>query len=356
MSWPPARHPQVLVIGPHGLTGGAIARQLHDSGAWSVTTASRGGRSPQLRRSTHVSADLLDPETTRLKFAGLQDVTHLVYAAYTERSTMAETTGPNLAMLTNALDGLRDSGAQLSRVVLIGGGKSYGAHLGAYKTPAKESDPRLMGPIFYNEQEDLLGERGNVEGFNWTVLRPDVVIGPSLGSPMNLLVSIGVYAAISKASGAPLRFPGSLAAWSSLQQFTDVDLLASAARWALIDDSAVNEVFNVLNGDQFRWEQLWPEIAQVFDMATAEPQPMKLVEQMADKSALWDKLVATEGLKPTNYEELTSWPFVDGLLNSGFDMVQSTIKIRQAGFSDCVDSHTSFVEKLNWLRNALYLP
>ena len=28
-----------------------------------------------------------------------------------------------------------------------------------YKTPAKESDPRLLGPIFYNDQEDLVAAR-----------------------------------------------------------------------------------------------------------------------------------------------------------------------------------------------------
>ncbi len=141
-----------------------------------------------------------------------------------------------------------------------------------------------------------------------------------------------------------------------MHQFTDADLLASAAAWALTSPSAANEIFNVLNGDQFRWQHLSPDIADVFDLETAEPQPMKLVEQMADKSAAWTGMVATEGSRATAYGDLTSWSFVDGVWNSGFDMVQSTIKIRQAGFADCVDSHVSIVGKLTHLRRARYLP
>ena len=65
------------------------------------------------------------------------------------------------------------------------------------------------------------------------MLRPDVVIGFSTGSPMNLLTAIAVFAALSKDAGVPLRFPGSAAAWRALHQFTDADLLASATEWAL---------------------------------------------------------------------------------------------------------------------------
>ena len=39
-----------------------------------------------------------------------------------------------------------------------------------------------------------------------------------------------------------------------------------------------------------------------------------------------------------------------------YDLVQSTIKIRQAGFAGCVDSHASFVGHLRRLREARYLP
>jgi len=351
---------QVLVIGPHGVTGRAIAEQLSASAEWNPTTASRRGAPSRSAEGSagapHVSVDLLDATASAAAFAHLGHVTHLVHAAYVERPTMAETTAPNLAMLANTLDALRGAGAAVQRVVLIGGGKSYGEHLGPYKTPAKESDPRVLGPIFYNDQEDLLADRSATDGFTWTVLRPDVVIGFNTGSPMNLLMSIAVFAALSKDAGVPLRFPGSAQAWTALHQFTDADLLAAATQWALSSDTATNEIFNVLNGDQFRWQHLWPDIARDFDMPTAAPQPMSLADQMADKEAAWDALVSRHHLQPTPYDQVASWAFADGIWSAGFDMVQSTIKIRRAGFAGCVDSHQSLLGHLARLRELRYVP
>ena len=187
-------------------------------------------------------------------------------------------------------------------------------------------------------------------------LRPDVAIGFGLGSPMNLLGAIGVYAALSKAEGVPLRFPGAPGTWTALHQFTDTDLLASAVRWALDAGTARNEVFNVTNGDNFRWQHLWADIAAVFDMPTAVPQPMRLAVQMADRSAAWDALTVRHGLREVPYRQIASWEFADGVWWSDYDMVQSTIRIRQAGFTDCVDSHHSITSKLRHLREQRYLP
>lgn len=346
--------PTVLIIGPHGVVGGAIARNLSADETWDVITASRRD-APADINAKHLSVDLLDPQAlTDAEILG--QVTHLVYAAYVERPTMAETIEPNLAMLAHVLDGFTAFGATLEHVILIGGGKSYGEHLGAYKTPAKESDPRFLGPIFYNDQEDLLVSRADRDAFTYTVLRPDVVIGFSLGSPMNLLNTIGVYASLSKAAGAPLRFPGTAGAWRALHQITDADLLASAVSWALTAEAARGEVFNVTNGDQFRWEHIWDGIADAFNMTTAAPQPMSLATQMSDKEPAWNAICAAHGLRATPYGQITSWQFADSLWSADFDMVQSTIKIRQAGFPDSLDSHHNITTKLLQLRQDKYLP
>ncbi|PZS29949.1 MAG: epimerase [Pseudonocardiales bacterium] len=351
----PARG-RVLVLGPHGVAGRAIADRIGCSADWDLITASRRPGPSQHPAHGHTSVDLLDAAATRTAFADLGPVTHLVYAAYLEHPTMAETTGPNVAMLANALDALRDANVALRRVVLIGGGKSYGEHLGPYKTPAKESDERFLGPIFYNDQEDLLAVRARAGEFTWTVLRPDAMIGYSTGSPMNLLTSIAVFAALSKDAGVPLRFPGSPQAWTALHQFTDAHLLASATQWALTAETASNQVFNVVNGDLFRWQHLWSDIAHLFDMKVAAPQPMSLVDQMADKEPAWDRLVRRHQLQPTPFAQIASWGFADGIWNSDFDMVQSTIKIRQAGFHDCIDSHDCLTRHLAWLRNHRHVP
>jgi hypothetical protein len=173
---------------------------------------------------------------------------------------------------------------------------------------------------------------------------------------MNIVMSLGVYAALSKEAGVPLRFPGSHAAWTALHQVTDADLLAAAVEWALTSPRSAAEIFNVTNGDNFRWQHLWDDIATVFDMPTAAPQPMSLVEQMADKGPQWERVARRHGLVATDYAAVSSWPFADAVLSTGYDMVQSTVKIRQAGFADCIDTHASVVGHLTRLREHGYLP
>lgn len=343
-----------LVAGAHGVVGGAVVRALAKHGSDVVTVARRGPVTVDgARVGEHVTVDLTDRDATSAALAG-SDVDTVVFAAYIERPTMAETVAPNVAMLANLLDALTDS--PLRQVVLIGGGKSYGEHLGYYKTPAKESDPRFLGPIFYNDQEDLLAAHADRHGYTWTVLRPDAVIGPAVGSPMNMLSGIAVYATICKHLGVPLRFPGTDSAWTALHQATDARIVAEAAVWALRSPNAEGEVFNVTNGDNFRWQHLWPDIAAAFGMETAAPQPMSLHTQMADKAEVWDRIVAEHSLRPLSLKQAVSWPFTDGWFANDTDMVQSTVKIRQAGFGDCIDTHRSFVENLEFLRALNLIP
>ncbi|GLV79189.1 SDR family oxidoreductase [Streptomyces hygroscopicus] len=347
-----------LVVGAHGVIGGAVVRRLVAEGRHVVTLARRG--KARLEDGTevadHVQVDLLDASAARARLGDRADITEIVYAGYTERETMAATVAPNVAMLRHVLEAVHASPSELRQVVLIGGGKSYGEHLGVYKTPAKESDPRFLGPIFYNDQEDLLHEDAERHGYAWTVLRPDAVIGLSFGSPMNMLTGVAVYAGVCRHLGVPLRFPGTLKAWSALHQATDASIIAGAVHWALESAAACGEVFNVTNGDHFRWQHLWPEIGAFFGMETAPPQPMSLAEHMADKDGVWDDIVARHRLRPEPMENVAAWPFVDGWFSMEADMVQSTIKIRQAGFADCLDTHESFIGNLARLRELSIIP
>jgi nucleoside-diphosphate-sugar epimerase len=173
---------------------------------------------------------------------------------------------------------------------------------------------------------------------------------------MNMLMSLGVYAALCQDAGVPLRFPGTPGAWRALHQATDAELLAAAVEWALTSPTAAGEVFNVTNGDNFRWQHLWGDIAEVFGIPTADPQPMSLTEQTADKGPQWDALVHRHGLVTTDYAAVSGWPFADAVWATDYDMVQSTIKIRQAGFDGCIDTHHSVVGHLTRLRGHGYLP
>src|SRR5277367_6167125 len=349
---------QILLVGPYGVLGTGVVDAVAGNPKWGITTAARRAVPTYRARAAprHVSVDLMDREGTTKAYSSLDEVTDLVFAAYVEKPTMAETVEPNARMLKNTLDALGARNVPLRRIVLAGGAKSYGFSLGGFNAPAKESQPRLIAPIHYHQQEDILGEWAAKNGVGWTVLRPHLVMGPSLNSPMNLVTSLATYAAMSRELGIPLRFPGRQAGWNTLQETTDAELFGRATLWALTDDRARNEVFNVSNGDVYRWRQLWNELADFYDLPIAEPLAMSTASEMSEKAPLWDSLVARYGLHATPYDQIANWAFVDWMLNFGEETIQSTIKIRQAGVADCIDTHQSFRRQLTRLRDMRIVP
>ncbi len=183
---------EILLVGPYGVLGTGVIDAVAANPAWRITTAARRP-APTYRTQTpprHISVDLMDREGTINAFSNLDTVTDLVYAAYVEKSTMAETVEPNARMLANTLEALAARNVPLRRIVLAGGAKSYGFSLGAFNAPAKETEPRLIAPIHYHQQEDIVADWSNKNGASWTALRPHLVMGPSLNSPMNLVTSL----------------------------------------------------------------------------------------------------------------------------------------------------------------------
>lgn len=348
-------HRTVLVAGTQGVIGRAAASHLAAQPGTTVYGLSRrtGAGLPGVEE---VSVDLLQPGDVRSKLGAIDGVTHIVFAAYIEKATAAERSEINLALLRNLLDVVEAGSPGLRHVTFYQGGKAYGADLGPFKTPAREDDPRLMPPNFYYDQEDFLRERSAGKSWSFTALRPEAVCGFAVGNPMNLTMVIAVYAALSKELGLPLRFPGPEAAYRALYQVTSADILAEAADWAGRTDAARGEIFNITNGDYFRWQHMWPKIARTFRMEVADPVPMPLTTYMADKGPLWARMTEKYGLRPIPYETLVSWPFGDFLFNSGFDNVSSTIKARRAGFGACIDTEDMFTTFFDRLRRQRVLP
>ena len=101
-----------------------------------------------------------------------------------------------------------------------------------------------------------------------------------------------------------MRFPGTPTAYTALYQVTSADILARATEWATTSESAANEIFNVTNGDYFRWIHLWPALARYFDMPCGDPLPLRLTEQMADKELIWNRITERHGLEPIPYSQI----------------------------------------------------
>ena len=99
-----------------------------------------------------------------------------------------------------------------------------------------ETAPPLIVPIHYHQQEDILADWCEKNGASWTVLRPHLVMGPSLNSPMNLVTGLLPTPAMSRELGLPLRYPGRREGWNKLQETTDAELFGRATLWALGED------------------------------------------------------------------------------------------------------------------------
>ena len=110
-----------------------------------------------------------------------------------------------------------------------------------------------------------------------------LIVGDSVGSAMNVIPALGVYAAMMRRAGKTrLDHPGGV---GRVAQAVDADLLARAIAWSGEAETAKNEIFNVTNGDVFVWPNVWPAIADALGFEPGEPVPLALEAMRAAASA-----------------------------------------------------------------------
>eukprot|EP00883_Tetradesmus_obliquus_P006071 jgi/Sobl393_1/1653/SZX78613.1 len=276
-----------LVTGATGLVGRYLVMHLAQLGSWKVYAVSRKDKlqydeMPDGLGDTVTAVqvtDLLDANAVSTALSQLPDVTHIFHCAYlTSGSDQHKDAVDNLALLKHVVEAIEaaqssDGGSgKLQHVYVQAGAKWYGQHLGKYKTPAKESDPRYMTPNSYYDMVDYAQARVAAgASWTWSALLPNPVIGYSPGSYMNLLNAIAAYAALCKEAKLPF--------------------------------------------------------AQAVSLATAMTTP--------DKQQAWQVLLQQQQLQSpaaAAYEKLVPWRFVDFCFGMGWDYFQSVTKLRRAGF------------------------
>jgi nucleoside-diphosphate-sugar epimerase len=342
---------KAVVVGALGVIGRYIVEKLASLPDWEVVGLSRR-KGEDRDRVRYLSVDLLSAKPS------VEDATHVFYAAFQPAPGAAADYAKNIPanrdMLIHSVSQLAKQSEKLERVVLVTGTKYYGSHLGPYKTPAKESDPRHEGPNYYFDQVDWLADFQRGKRWSWTELRPQTLCGFAPGTAMSIVPVIAVYAAICKELGQPLRFPGT--AWRSLYQVTESAHFAEAALWAATEPRCANQAYNITNGDYFRWCNVWPRIAEVFALPPGNPEKISLVETMADKAPLWEKMVQKHGLQPYRFDQIAAWPFGDYVFSCNWDVMSDLTKSREHGFQRVVDSEEMFVRLLRRFREERIVP
>ena len=337
---------KVAVVGASGVVGRALVEHLMLS---EIPVVGLSRRPPaDLADAAFQPLDLnSQTECEQMAESTLSDATHLVYAALFEKPGLIsgwqeqDQMQTNLAMLRNLLDPLKGSGT-LRHVTLLQGTKAYGAHVEPMKIPGVESDPRHLHENFYWLQEDYLRDLCRDTDLQFTIWRPQVIFGHALHAPMNMLAAVGVYAALQKSEGLPLTYTGGS---SGVSEAIDADLLARAISFSFDNSAFTNQTFNITNGDVFRWQDTWPALAEIFGMETGEPVRRLLSESLYEKEDNWSRLVTQHGLRPHTIRELVgdSFFYADAMFNAYGHAapppaILSTIKLRNAGFTECVDT------------------
>jgi nucleoside-diphosphate-sugar epimerase len=344
-----------LVIGATGVSGRALLDELETRAEWNVYAASRSVPD-WTTRARHVAVDLSDAAKAHEALATFTDVTHVFHCAYVDRPSWIDQAAPNAALLRNAVEALEPVAKDLAHVCLLQGTKYYGAHLGAFRTPAKEHHDRAFPPNFYYLQQDFLTERQKGKAWTWSCARPHTICGFALGNPLNLISVLGVYATISRHFGLPLRYPGSPVGFGKIYQVSDAGLLARAMLWMATEPRCANQAFNITNGDYVRFENLWPVFADYFGMAAGRVHQVDLKLMMSDKEPVWNDLVARHDLAPNPFARVADWNYANYAFRFDWDIMSDTLKARLHGFHECMDTEGMFIRLFDRLREQRVIP
>jgi nucleoside-diphosphate-sugar epimerase len=354
----------ILIAGATGLIGAAAIEHFGALPDWSVTAISR--RTPPARSGVrHLSVDQTDAEACSQALGQTQGITHVLYAALYEKPDLVagwrdeEQMATNLAMLRNLVNALEVRAPGLRHITILQGTKAYGSHIEPAPVPAKERAPRHPHKSFYWLQEDFLRELKPKRGWNFSILRPQLVLGHAVNSPMNVIAAVGAYAAIQRELGRPLSFPGG---GMYVYGASDSRLIARAVEFVGTHEISAGETYNIVNGDVWSWRGSWGRIAAHFGMETGEPAPQRLAQSMPAHEALWERITARYSLERLPLSQLigSSWQFTDGSFAYGKEQpahsLLSGIKLRQHGFNDCLDTEDAVIHWLDRMQREKLLP
>ena len=350
---------EALIVGVTGIAGNNIAQVLLADG-WKVHGLSRTA-AHAIPGVNHLFADVLDQASVERAIEGLP-ITHMFFCTWSRQNTEADNCRVNGAMIENVLSAMRIT-TTLEHAVLITGLKHYLGPFESYAstpmdTPFRETQERLPIQNFYYEQEDILFKHAKERNFTWSVHRPHTMIGYAVGNVMNIGMTLAVYASICKETGAPFVFPGSPEQYNGVTDVTDARILANHAVWSATAVEAQNQAFNTVNGDVFRWRQLWKHIADYFGLEDpGYPEKISPLEaKMGSADEIWLRIVEKYNLQNFAATHIASWWHTDADLGRQVETFADMGKSRRAGFKEVQVTFDSFTDLFDRLRSEKIIP
>lgn len=363
---------RVLVVGATGNVGHAATERFLSDESFDVVALSRRRPDfPTRDRYRHFSVDLRSADRVDAVVREAGPISHVVYAALHEQPSLIsgwtdqEQIAANRGMFANVLAALRSACSPLVHISVLQGTKAYGYHVAKMRIPGKERQPRVPHENFYWEQEDLLTGAAAQAGYAYTIFRPQFIFGGVTGVAMNLIPVIGVYAALCRELDQSFSYPGGP---SYVAEAADSRLLANALHWAASSPAAANETFNITNGDVFEWRDLWPSLASMLGVEPGPDEYRSIAAWLPEQEDVWSRVVSRHGLRRLSLREIVglSHQYADDafaystdrkpLASRATPVLLSTVKLRQAGFTECIDTEDMFEYWFKRLRAETVLP
>jgi nucleoside-diphosphate-sugar epimerase len=350
-----------LVVGATGIVGNNLSKELLSNG-WITYGIARNPKT-DISNLQPVAADLLDLESLTNALANINP-THVFITSWMRNETEAENIRVNSTMVRNLLQVLSQKGS-VQHVALVTGLKHYLGPFDAYAkagflpiTPLNEEQPRLDIENFYYAQEDEVYAAARRDGFTWSIHRPHTIVGKATGNLMNIGTTIAVYATICKEKKLPFKWPGSEAQWKGLSDVTDARVLAKHLIWAATTEAALNEAFNIVNGDYFRWKDLWPRLASFFavEWIGYEGQIKPLEAELAKYESVWTEIANKYNLVEPRLSQLASAWHTDLDLGRPIEVMTDMSKSRKLGFHIYQKTEDSFYDLFKQLRDDRLIP
>ena len=352
---------KALIVGVTGIVGSNFAAELLVQG-WTVYGLARNPENA-LQGVISIAVNLLDSTALRIALTEVAP-THVFFTTWMRQETEQENCVVNAALVKNLLEVLAVKQC-IKHVALVTGLKHYLGPFEAYvasgvlpETPLREEQYRLPLENFYYAQEDELFAMATRYGFTWSVHRPHTIIGYALGNLMNMGVTLAVYASICKEQGLPMLWPGSAAQWLGVSDVTDAHILAKHILWATTEDQAANEAFNIVNGNVFRWQWLWKEIALYFEIPFQgyTTGNATLTSFLKGKNEVWQAMVEKYSLQQINLDHLASPWHTDADLGRPVEVITDMSKSRALGFNAFQTTKSSFIALFDRLRRERVIP
>jgi nucleoside-diphosphate-sugar epimerase len=350
-----------LVVGATGIAGRGVSHELIDRGARVFGLS----RKPEglVDGVTHVAADLMNAESVKKAVAGLKP-THVFFATWSRQANEEENIKVNAGAVRTLLAAIAPA-RSVAHVALVTGLKHYLGPFDAYLRagtlplmPVREEQPRLDIPNFYYAQEDEVYAAAARDGFTWSVHRPHTIIGKAIGNAMNMGSTLAAFASICKETGRRFKFPGSAAQWNGLSDMTDSRILGKQLVWASTHDFAKNNAYNIVNGDIFRWNWMWPRIANWFGVEwegfTGEVTPLEV--QMAGDANIWTSIVERHGLIEPDVWRIASPWHTDLDLSRPIEVMTDMAASRKQGFTVYQNTEEAFHDLFAELRADKVIP